>query len=166
MQGGTTFTFVTGGPAAALERARRAADGRNVVVSGGGSTARQYLAAGLLDELDIHLVPAFLEAGVRLFDSPALAGGTLEQTHVIEAPGVTHLRYHIPGNQATPLARPAALVPPPGSPPTNASGPAASRNTQINLIGTLEPTSEEAARNGGSASVLSNRPNYSERCSL
>jgi dihydrofolate reductase len=56
MQGGTTFTFVTGGPAAALERARRAADGRNVVVSGGGSTARQYLAAGLLDELDIHLV--------------------------------------------------------------------------------------------------------------
>jgi dihydrofolate reductase len=57
MQGGTTFTFVTGGPAAALERARRAADGRNVVVSGGGSTARQYLAAGLLDELDIHLVP-------------------------------------------------------------------------------------------------------------
>jgi dihydrofolate reductase len=57
MQGGTTFTFVTGGPAAALERARRAADGRNVVVSGGGSTARQYLAASLLDELDIHLVP-------------------------------------------------------------------------------------------------------------
>ena len=50
MQGGTTFTFVTGGPAAALERARRAADGRNVVVSGGGSTARQYLAASLLDE--------------------------------------------------------------------------------------------------------------------
>jgi dihydrofolate reductase len=95
MQGGTTFTFVTGGPAAAQDRARRAADGKNVVVSGGGSTARQYLAADLLDELDIHLVPAFLEAAVRLFDSPALAGVTLEQTHVIEAPGVTHLRYHI-----------------------------------------------------------------------
>jgi dihydrofolate reductase len=79
MQGGTTFTFMIGGPAAALERARRAADGRNVVVSGGGSTARQYLAAGLLDELDIHLVPAFLETGVRLFDSRRWLGSRLSR---------------------------------------------------------------------------------------
>ncbi|MGH3157271.1 MAG: dihydrofolate reductase family protein [Streptosporangiaceae bacterium] len=95
MQGGTTFTFVTGGAGEALELARRAADGKDVAVSGGGSVGRQYLAAGVLDDLEIHLVPVFLGAGVRLFDGPGLAAVKLEQTRVIEAPGVTHLKYRI-----------------------------------------------------------------------
>jgi dihydrofolate reductase len=95
MEGGTTFTFVTGGPHEALELARRAAGGRNIAVSGGGRTAKQYLAAGLLDEVDIHLVPTCLGAGVRFFDDPRLATVMFEQTRVIEAPGVTHLRYRI-----------------------------------------------------------------------
>lgn len=95
MDGGTTFTFVTGGPHAALELAHRAAGGKDIAVSGGGSTAQQYLAAGLLDELDIHLAPTCLGVGVRLFDDPRLTAVTFEQTRVIEAPGVTHLRYRI-----------------------------------------------------------------------
>jgi len=103
LQGGTTFTFVTGGIEAALDLARRAADGKDVTLSGGGSTARQYLAAGLIDEINIHLVPVLLGQGVRLFDGPGLTGVKLEQVRAIEAPGVTHLRYRV-----TTRARPGA----------------------------------------------------------
>jgi dihydrofolate reductase len=63
---GTSFEFVTGGIDAALKLARAAADGKDVAVSGGGTVARQYLAAGLLDEIELHLVPVLLGAGVRL----------------------------------------------------------------------------------------------------
>jgi dihydrofolate reductase len=94
-QGGTRFEFVTGGPAAALERARRAAGESDVVIAGGAGVARQYLQAGLIDELQIHLVPVFLGAGVRLFDGQELAANRLEQQDVVEAPGVTHLTYTI-----------------------------------------------------------------------
>ncbi|HEY3766777.1 MAG TPA: dihydrofolate reductase family protein [Gaiellales bacterium] len=94
-EGGTTFTFVTDGPQTALDLAREAAGGRSVAVSGGAGVAKQYLAAGLVSEIMIHLVATFLGAGVRLFDDPGLAGVSLEQVRVVEAPGVTHITYRL-----------------------------------------------------------------------
>ena len=95
LAGGTSFTFVSGGIDTALRLARQAANGRDVSISGGASVAKQYLAAGLVDEMEIHLVPVLLGAGVRLFDDPAASAIALEQVRVIEAPGVTHLTYRI-----------------------------------------------------------------------
>jgi len=95
MKGGTTFTFVTQGIEAALDLALDAADGKDVGVSGGAGVAKQYLAAGLIDEIGIHLVPAFLGRGVRLFDDPSMAGRTYEQAEVVVGPGVTHLTYRV-----------------------------------------------------------------------
>jgi dihydrofolate reductase len=88
----TTFTFVTDGIEPALEQARAAAGDRDVTIGGGAAAINQYLAAGLLDELELHVVPRVLGAGARLFEGvgPDLA---LEQIRVIEAPGVTHLKY-------------------------------------------------------------------------
>ncbi len=94
-QGGTSFEFVTSGIEAALRLARAAADGKDVAVSGGGTVARQYLAAGLLDEIELHLVPVLLGAGVRFFDDKELAGTRLEQVDVVEAATVTHIRYRV-----------------------------------------------------------------------
>jgi dihydrofolate reductase len=94
LQGGTTFYFVTDGIEAALERAQQAAAGKDVALGGGANVAQQYLAARLLDELNISLVPRLLGSGERLFDNLASAPG-LEQTRAIEAPGVTHLRYRV-----------------------------------------------------------------------
>jgi dihydrofolate reductase len=93
MAGGTTFHFVTDGIEAALERARDAAGDRQVEIAGGAATVRQYLAAGLLDELVLHVVPAVIGAGERLFDG--LSGIGLEPVEVIASPTVTHLRYRI-----------------------------------------------------------------------
>ena len=95
MAGGTSFTFVQEGIEAALELAREAAGERDVTICGGATVARQYLAAVLIDELEISLVPVLLGAGVRLFDDPSLAGTRLEQTRVTEGPGVTHLEYRM-----------------------------------------------------------------------
>jgi dihydrofolate reductase len=94
-QGGTTFTFVTDGIEAALEQARAAAGDRNVAIAGGASIAQQYLKAGSLDELQIHLVPLLLGDGVRLFDRLDRERPTLERTRVIDSPAVTHLRYRV-----------------------------------------------------------------------
>jgi len=94
-KGGTRFEFLTGGPAVTLDRARAKAGESDVVICGGAGTARQYLEAGLIDELVIHLVPVFLGAGTRLFDSAALAAIRMQQLKVVEAPGVTHLTYRI-----------------------------------------------------------------------
>jgi len=95
--GGTTFVFVTDGIEAALERAREAAGDRDVAIGGGASVAQQYLKAGLLDELQIHVVPVLLGDGVRLFDGHlAEAPGDLDPVGVIESPtGVAHLRYRV-----------------------------------------------------------------------
>jgi dihydrofolate reductase len=90
-KGATTFTFVTEGIESALERAREAAGEKDVLVAGGGNVGQQYIAAGLLDELQIHLVPVLLGDGVRLFDQ--LGGLELELTRVVDSPAVTHLRY-------------------------------------------------------------------------
>ncbi len=95
MQGGTTFSFVTEGIAAALAAARAAAGDRDIVVAGGASVAQQYLAAGLVDEVNVSIVPLLLGAGERLFDRLGGAAPRLEQVRVIEAPGVTHVKYRV-----------------------------------------------------------------------
>jgi dihydrofolate reductase len=93
-QGGTTFTFVTDGIEAALEQAQAAAGDKDVAVGGGANVAQQYLKAGLLDELQLHVVPVLLGDGVRLFDGHVGSGQVeLECTRVIQSPAVTHLRY-------------------------------------------------------------------------
>jgi dihydrofolate reductase len=93
MQGGTTFTFVTEGIEAALARAREAAGGQKVAIAGGANTIRQYLRAGLLDELQLHLVPFTLGAGERLL---ADAGGlAFEPVEVVASPTVTHITYAV-----------------------------------------------------------------------
>jgi len=90
---GTAFTFVTDGPESALARARAAAGDRDVALAGGAATARQYLAAGLVDEMELHLVPILLGRGERLFDGLGddLHGLTLVRT--VATPEVTHLRF-------------------------------------------------------------------------
>jgi dihydrofolate reductase len=94
--GDTSFHFVTEGLEAAVAQAREAAGEEDVSVAGGGETIRQCIAAGLLDELTLHLVPILLGGGTRLFDGlgPEVA---LEQTRAVEAPGVTHLTYRLGG---------------------------------------------------------------------
>src|SRR3954451_12725722 len=94
MKGGTTFHFVTDGIESALNQAREAAGGKAVSLGGGASVARQYLGAGLIDELDISVVPRLLGDGERLFDNVG-AGPKLEQVRAVEAPGVTHLKYRM-----------------------------------------------------------------------
>ena len=95
-QGGTTYTFVTEGIEAALEQAQAAAGGKDVGLAGGANLAQQYLKAGLLDEIQIHLVPVLLGDGVRLFDGIDTEDGLeLEITRVIDSPQVTHLRYRV-----------------------------------------------------------------------
>jgi dihydrofolate reductase len=95
MEGGTTFHFVTDGIESALDQARGAADGKDVMLWGGGNTAQQYLASGLMDELELHVVPVLLDDGARLFDNLGDAEVRLEQVRAVEAPGVTHLKYRV-----------------------------------------------------------------------
>ena len=95
MEGGTTFHYVTDGIESALGQAKRAAGGKDVMLWGGGQVAQQYLAAGLLDELELHVVPVLLGGGSRLLDNLGDADVRLEQVRAVEAPGVTHLKYRI-----------------------------------------------------------------------
>jgi dihydrofolate reductase len=95
MEGGTSFHFVTDGIESALEQARDAAGGKDVSLGGGATTVQQYLAAGLLDEMVISLVPVFLGGGTRLFDNLDGAERKIEQVEAIEAPAVTHIRYRL-----------------------------------------------------------------------
>jgi len=97
MQGGTTFRFVTEGIESALEQAREAAGGKDVSLGGGARAVQQYLAAGLLDDILISLVPVLLGSGARLFDDLGAARPRLEQVEAVEAPGVTHIRYRVLG---------------------------------------------------------------------
>ena len=93
LEGGTTFTFVTDGIHSALDQARRAAEGKDVGLGGGAQAARQYLGAGLVDEMLISLVPTLLGKGERLFDGVGddLRGLRLKRT--VAAPDVTHLQF-------------------------------------------------------------------------
>jgi dihydrofolate reductase len=93
--GDTTFTFVTGGIESALEQAKAAAGEGDVHIGGGADVAGQYLSAGLVDQMQLNVVPLLLGDGARLFEDGAGSGRELEQTLVVEAPGVTHLRYRV-----------------------------------------------------------------------
>ncbi|HVE76967.1 MAG TPA: dihydrofolate reductase family protein [Actinomycetota bacterium] len=96
-EGGTTFTFVNDGVESALQQARAAAGEKDVAVAGGANVAQQFLKAGLLDELQIHVAPVLLGDGVRLFDNLVRdAPRELVCTRVLESPaGVTHIRYEL-----------------------------------------------------------------------
>jgi dihydrofolate reductase len=96
-RGGTTFTFVTDGIESALQQALAAADGKDISLGGGANVAQQYLQAGLIDELQIHLVPVLLGAGARLFDNLGPLELGLECSGALVAPGVTHLTYRRAG---------------------------------------------------------------------
>jgi dihydrofolate reductase len=93
MSGGTTFTFVTDGIESALAQAREAAGGGDIAIAGGAHTVNQYLAAGLIDELRLHVAPVLLGAGERLFDG--VGDLTLEPLGVRGTDLVTHLRYRV-----------------------------------------------------------------------
>ena len=107
-QGGTSFTYVTDGVASAVEQARAAAGGKDVAVAGGGTLLRQVITLGLLDELELHVAPVIVGAGLRLLDAdldlPSPEAIELTPTRVVGAPDVTHLRYRIDGR--TPLVPP------------------------------------------------------------
>ena len=94
MQGGTSFAFVTAGIEAAVAWAREVAGEKDVLVAGGASVVQQAIGTGLLDELQLHVVPLLLGGGVRLFGAldPIVE---LEATRVIESPKVVHLRYRL-----------------------------------------------------------------------
>jgi len=94
VKAGSPFTFVTDGVASAVERAKKVAGDKNVGV-GGADITRQRLKAGLLDEIQIDLVPVLLGSGVRLFEHLGIEPVELERTKVIEAPGVTHLGFRV-----------------------------------------------------------------------
>ena len=93
LEGGTTFTFVTDGIESALSQARAAAGDRDVEIAGGATTVGQYLAAGLLDELVLHVVPVVIGDGARLWDG--VRNVAMERTEVIVSPTVTHLRFRV-----------------------------------------------------------------------
>jgi dihydrofolate reductase len=93
MKGGTTFHFVTDGIESALEQATAAAGESDVSIGGGANAVQQYLAAGLLDEILVSVVPILLGGGARLFDDFGERRPRLRQVQAIEAPGVTHIRY-------------------------------------------------------------------------
>jgi dihydrofolate reductase len=100
-QGGTSFTFVTGGIRRAVELAKDAAGSKDVAVAGGGTLLRQVLADGLLDQLELHIVPVLLGDGMRLFDASlgldTREGIELTPVRVIETPEETHIRYTVGG---------------------------------------------------------------------
>jgi dihydrofolate reductase len=92
--GGNSFTFVTDGIESALEQAKVAAGGKDVSLGGGAEAAQQYLAAGLIDELLLNVVPVLLGSGTRLFENLGdVSALGLQQVRVVEAPGVAHLFY-------------------------------------------------------------------------
>jgi dihydrofolate reductase len=93
LEGGTTFTFVTDGIDSALEQARSAASAQDVMLGGGADVAQQYLRAGLVDEMEIHLVPILLGSGERLLQDTGTDLHGLELVRTVAAPGVTHLKF-------------------------------------------------------------------------
>ena len=93
LKGGTRFTFVTEGIESALEQARKAAGGQDVALAGGASVGQQYLRGGLVDEMEIHLVPVLLGSGERLFEGTGTDLHGLGLVRTVAAPGVTHLKF-------------------------------------------------------------------------
>ena len=92
---GMQFIFVSEGIEKALEQAKAAAGDKDVCIAGGANTAQQFLRAGSLDEIQIHLVPVLLGDGLRLFENLRTDHFELERTRIIEAPLATHIRYRV-----------------------------------------------------------------------
>jgi len=101
VKGDTTFTFVTGGLDEALGRARAAAGDRNVIVMGGADILRQFLDAGVVDELTLTIAPVLLGAGKRLFDGIERTDLGFERSGVVESPFATHIRYRVNASAST-----------------------------------------------------------------
>jgi dihydrofolate reductase len=96
MQGGTTFNFVTDGIQSAMSQARAATTNGDIAIAGGASTVRQFLGAGLIDELRLHIAPVLLGAGERLFDGMTdLAADPVAVSGNSGPDGVTHITYRI-----------------------------------------------------------------------
>jgi len=95
VKGPTTFTFVTDGIGSCLEQAKAAAGEKDVWLMGAANTAQQYLRAGLLDEMRVHIVSVLLGAGTRLFEHIGTEQVALERTRAIESPFVTHLTFNV-----------------------------------------------------------------------
>jgi dihydrofolate reductase len=95
MEGGTTFNFVTDGIESALEQAREAAGDKDVKVAGGAQAGQQYLDAGLVDEMLLHVAPIVLGGGERLFADGAVSGLEVEIAQVVQSPNATHVAYRI-----------------------------------------------------------------------
>jgi dihydrofolate reductase len=93
MEGGTTFFFVTDGIGSAFEQAQQVAGDKDVLLGGGASVIEQYLAAGLIDRFELHIVPILLGDGERLLEN--VGDLKVEQVRAIEAPGVTHITYRV-----------------------------------------------------------------------
>lgn len=93
LEGGNSFTFVTDGIHAALDRARAAAGGKDVWLGGGANVAQQYLASGLIDEMEIHLVPILLGGGERWFERVGTDLHGLQLVRTVATPQVTHLKF-------------------------------------------------------------------------
>jgi dihydrofolate reductase len=95
MEGGTTFHFVTDGIVSALAQAKKAAQGKDVAIAGGANVVQQYLKAGLLDEMEIHVVPLLLGGGARLFDNADGRQTAYESVRVVKSPSVSHFKYRL-----------------------------------------------------------------------
>ena len=95
LKGGTTFHFVTGGIESALGQAKDGAGGRDIWLAGGASVVNQYLAARLVDEIDVSIAPVLLGQGARLFEGLEPGALKLEQVRAVDAPGVTHIKYRV-----------------------------------------------------------------------
>ena len=100
-RGGTSFTYVTDGIESAIEQARAAAGGKDVAIAGGGTLLRQALELGLVDELELHVVPVVIGTGMRLLDLdlPSKQGLELVHDRVIDTPEVLHVRYRVAGRE-------------------------------------------------------------------
>jgi dihydrofolate reductase len=93
--GDSVYTFVTDGIEAALERARAAAGQRDVRIMGGAAVGQQFLAAGFVDEIVVHIVPVLLGKGPRMFENLGRGQVDLEVVEVVDTPAATHIRYRV-----------------------------------------------------------------------
>lgn len=93
-RGGASFQFETGGPALALSQARALAGTRDICVAGGAQTAQQFLAAGLIEEVQLHIAPVIFGGGLRLFESPGPLV-RLERIRAVESTHATHVRFRV-----------------------------------------------------------------------
>ena len=131
---GGVYTFVTDGLESALEQARAAAGDKNVCVMGGASIGQQFIAAGLVDEIQIHLVPVLLGSGTRMFEHLGGDRIELEPTEVIETPAAVHLAIPRPA-----VASPASATPRGGWPSTRAAFAPAARTARMPASGRASP---------------------------